>query len=107
MSGRIGGDVKIFCDGHHVVKRIHFIQFASVDDAHKDVGDASSVFGFEKQCVFSMQDCFFHRAFADIIMCAVQRRILSSGWKSRPVNCRSDWKYLERLRRFYEQAPLR
>ena len=68
MDGVLGGGIEIFCDCHHVIEGIHFIQLAGVDDAHKNVGYAGAVFCFEKQCVFSMQNGFLDCAFADVVV---------------------------------------
>ena len=65
MSGDLGG---VLLKLVQIVERIHAAQLASVDQTHVDVADAGTVAGFVKHGVFTMQDRFLQRPFADIVV---------------------------------------
>ena len=42
-----------------VIEGVGVAKFAGVDQAHEEIADMGTVFGFVKQGVFAVKDCFF------------------------------------------------
>jgi hypothetical protein len=64
MFGKISGMFLKFCQ---VIKGIDTSQIAGMDQAHKQIPNARTIFSFIKQGIFAMQDGFFQSPFADIV----------------------------------------
>ena len=70
---RILGKISaIFLKYCQVIKGINPSQIAGMNQAHKQIPNARTIFSFIKQCVFPMEDGFFQSPFADII---IKRRL--------------------------------
>ena len=64
VLGKISG---MFLKYGKVIKWINPSQIAGMDQAHKQIPNARTIFSFIKQCIFPMQDGFFQSPFADIV----------------------------------------
>ena len=65
-----------------VVKRVDFIHFTGVDDAHEQVAHAGAVLGLIEVSVLAMQNRLFEGSLADVI---IQRSAGSSEEQSQLI----------------------
>ncbi len=64
MLGKISAMFLKFCQ---VIKGINPSQIAGMDQAHKQIANARTIFSFIEQGIFAMQDGFFQSPFANIV----------------------------------------
>ena len=69
MLGKIRS---VFLKIGKVIKGINPSQIAGMDQAHKQIPNARTIFSFIEQGIFAMQDGFFQSPFANIV---VKRRL--------------------------------
>ena len=50
-----------------VVEGIDAVQFAGVDQAHKQISHTGAVVGFIKIRIFPMENCFLECSFTDVV----------------------------------------
>ena len=51
----------------HVIEGINSFELTSVNDGHEEVADVCAVFGFEKECIFSMENGLLDNLFTGVM----------------------------------------